>query len=965
MRRFAYTLIVLCGLFLGVSAQKRLVLVEEFTNTGCSPCASWSPVLDSCIRYRLGDCIAIKYHSGYPNKADEFYTYDPEPQQTRLDFYGVSGVPSTFINGQELPERSFAYLDAAISYCQQQPALFDLALTKQLDGQRLSVSATVAKIHDADSVNYLQPAEDLSAYRLFLAVIEEHIGASTPWPNGERELSYTLRKMLTPGTGIALNTTMEQIGAEWDIDVFGNLDQLGVVAFVQDMESHDVVATAYSGPNAEGENRVALVNLFGTPDLICQPEYHGQVVLRNDGANTITRATLNVKVNGSVEKYRWTGNLHYLDRDTMTFEGFTNFQLVSEGRNQAEVWLSDINGTGVTSNSLTTQFDNSVQATYGVRLKLYTDKKPEETSWTLFDGAGNVVRQGGPYTEARKFITVDFDLRRDDCYQLEFLDAGGDGIKGSAGNGYYQLFQMNEDGKQGPRLTQGDYAGAVWLVNFRLVGAPAPKRQRLVLFEEFTNTSCDPCAEFSPSLDRVIFERMGEIVPITYHWNFPSNRDPFYLTNPDDVLARADFYGISGVPALFVDGEHAGAWGYESYLGDYIDYGLSQEPLIDLAVTAELSADDLLTVKAQVSNLKYAATNELRLFSAVVEERVEWAEAADNGERSWNYVMRKLLPSAEGQLLDASQVTPAAFEYSWPVSGFYRDTELGIVTFVQDMGTKKILEAAYTPRPTGSPRAAKLVQVLNTPDRICSPLFSADLMVRNTGSETLTSATVCVSVNGQVQRTPWTGTLEPLALTTIRTPDFTDFQLTDDKTNAVELWLADLNGDAQDESIHYPLTVSNAYKATNAVRLTIMTDQKPEETTWTLLNAAGDVVCQGGPYAEPRKRVVIDLPLNADDCYLLEFEDGGGDGITGSNGRGYYMLHEVASDGKTRLLVQDTYTDALHDVYFSLQNAATTAIPQMVMPSQQPDRSYDLQGRPASRSSHIIIYKDRKVITNK
>ena len=52
--------------------QKRLVLIEEFTNTGCGPCASWSPLLDSCINYRLGDCIAIKYHSGYPYNADEF-----------------------------------------------------------------------------------------------------------------------------------------------------------------------------------------------------------------------------------------------------------------------------------------------------------------------------------------------------------------------------------------------------------------------------------------------------------------------------------------------------------------------------------------------------------------------------------------------------------------------------------------------------------------------------------------------------------------------------------------------------------------------------------------------------------------------------------------------------------------------------------------------------------------------------
>ena len=36
-------------LAVAASAQNRIVLVEEFTNTGCGPCASWSPELDAVI----------------------------------------------------------------------------------------------------------------------------------------------------------------------------------------------------------------------------------------------------------------------------------------------------------------------------------------------------------------------------------------------------------------------------------------------------------------------------------------------------------------------------------------------------------------------------------------------------------------------------------------------------------------------------------------------------------------------------------------------------------------------------------------------------------------------------------------------------------------------------------------------------------------------------------------------------
>ena len=99
-------LLLLLFVALHLSAQQHLVLIEEFTNTGCNPCASWSPELDQVIEDRLGECIAIKYHSGYPDSSDEYYNYDKPTQQTRLDYYGVTGVPTTFVNGVEIGERT-------------------------------------------------------------------------------------------------------------------------------------------------------------------------------------------------------------------------------------------------------------------------------------------------------------------------------------------------------------------------------------------------------------------------------------------------------------------------------------------------------------------------------------------------------------------------------------------------------------------------------------------------------------------------------------------------------------------------------------------------------------------------------------------------------------------------------------------------------------------------------------------
>ena len=956
-KRFSIIAFLMLLTMTAVQAQrKHLVLIEEFTNTGCGPCATWSPQLDSCIRYRLGDCVAVKYHSGFPNKQDPFYLYDAEALKSRLDFYNVTGVPTTIVDGADLGDRSFTFLDKAITYSQMKADAHDLSVVKTLDGKHLSVSVSLKALNDVP---------DASRLRLFVCATEEHIEPDAAYPNGETELNYTVRKMLTPPAGHQPAATLVagetySYDAEWDVDFFDDLNGLGVVVFLQDIVSHEVLCTAFSGREPEKQDFMALQNLFGTPDLICTPNYYGKVIIRNNGANTITKATLNVEVNGTVKQYPWTGSLGYLERDTMVFDGFNTFQLVDAGRNDVKVWMSDVNGTSAQSNSLTTTFGNSVQATYGVQMKLYTDKKPEEITWKLYNSAGDVVREGGPYQEARKFITVPFELTADDCYLLEFLDAGGNGIKGVNGNGYYQLFQVDEQGRT-KVITQGDYDGAVYDVYFRLNGAPAPEAKRLVLFEEFTNTSCAPCAEFSPALDKTINSRMGDMVAITYHYNFPSPQDPFYLACSADVMARASFYGVSGVPALRVDGELQHAWGYEDYLDLYIDGAMGKTPTMNIEAEAKLH-DNELTVDVSLQPLGVADGSNLRLFVAAVEERVEWDEPAANGERSWNYVLRKLLTGGNGQQLDAdlTKVTPYNYEFKWTVENYYDPTELGIVTFVQDISTGEVLNALYTPRPTGSSSAAKILSVKNTPDHICSPLFTADLVVRNTGRQTLTSANLNVSINGEVQTTPWSGHLDYLGIATLRTPAFTDFQLSTGGTNDVELWLSDLNGTTE-ETVHRKFTMSNAVRARNAVRLTIMTDQRPEETTWTLLNSAGDVVAQGGPYTEPRKKVIADLPLDVDDCYLIEFEDAGGDGISGDAGKGYYTLHEVNADGKTNLLLQQTYSEALHDVYFSLENAAPSAIGGVT--TDEADRNgrvYDLQGRQVTPATKGIIISPTK-----
>jgi len=474
--------------------------------------------------------------------------------------------------------------------------------------------------------------------------------------------------------------------------------------------------------------------------------------------------------------------------------------------------------------------------------------------------------------------------------------------------------------------------------------ADGTQDKRLVLLEEFTNTGCSPCAKFAPYLDAALRERIADVVAVKYHFNFPSANDPYYLNEPADIQARASYYGVTGVPTVIYNGEEK--TNNANAINTYIDEAMTAERVINLDVKASLT-DHKLSVSTTVKPLTTVSSSDLRVFVAVVEEWKVFDKAFSNGEKEFYYVMQKLLPDGNGYALGSKLTTdkPIRFDTQWGVIHFYDESQLGLVVFVQDMDTKKVLETVYVPYPTGSDDAAKVLDVMDTPNYICTPNFTSNVAIRCTGKNGLRSAIINVGINGSVQQTLWSGNLGYLDCDTVATPDFTNFSFDADTTvNDVEVWLSDINGTAE-QSPKWKVKMHNSAQAKNAVRLSVMTDRKPEETTWKLFNSAGDVVDEGGPYEEARKKYQHTFSLSRDDCYTLEFYDSGGDGINTAGGVGFYKLDQLTQDGNTKMLVQDTYDGSVHDAHFNLKEAVLTPIADISAAKNAAVTVYDVSGR--------------------
>ncbi len=80
--------------------------------------------------------------------------------------------------------------------------------------------------------------------------------------------------------------------------------------------------------------------------------------------------------------------------------------------------------------------------------------------------------------------------------------------------------------------------------------------QRVVLFEDFTNSGCGPCWNVETQINAFISANIGSgnLCVVRPHVNWPAGNDPIYLANPVEQNVRKAQYGVSSVPYFKMDG---------------------------------------------------------------------------------------------------------------------------------------------------------------------------------------------------------------------------------------------------------------------------------------------------------------------------------------------------------------------------------------------------------------------------
>lgn len=409
-------------------------------------------------------------------------------------------------------------------------------------------------------------------------------------------------------------------------------------------------------------------------------------------------------------------------------------------------------------------------------------------------------------------------------------------------------------------------------------------QQRLTLVEHFTSASCYYCGVYNPALQELLDENTDQVVAIKYQSNF--GYDPMYQHNPTESNARNSYYSVSGYPSTVFEGTQFNGHPASFNLGHIVDRSDDFSPF-NINLIYDI-ADDETSVSAtlKINALQDIDEGDIRAHIVVLEDHIHFNSApGSNGETDFYNVMKKMLPNANGTVVDLPVAAgdEIVINESWDFANVYDVSEIRVIAFIQNNTTGEVLQAARGVVESQYTTDATLSYISTPAYSYCGETIEPQIGVRNTGNNTVTAFDIEYAINGGTAETySWTGELGYNDITHITLPAAT---FEPEYENSISATVS-LSGDENTDNNTYEKTFYQAEIIETSEIIFQIYPDNAYDYSWEIVDNAGTVVASGdGPYqAGTLSEEVIELENG---CYEFIFYDMSTDGFTGV---GYYLL---------------------------------------------------------------------------
>jgi hypothetical protein len=217
--------------------------------------------------------------------------------------------------------------------------------------------------------------------------------------------------------------------------------------------------------------------------------------------------------------------------------------------------------------------------------------------------------------------------------------------------------------------------------------------ENLPFFEEFTSSTCAPCASFNSSVfTPFLNNNAGQFAIIKYQMNWPAPGDPYYTAEGG---VRRTYYGVSGVPSLFTGGKSTST--SQVAVNAAFNSEKAKPAFFTINATSYIQGT---TVNANIEVLPYISASNMKLHAAVI-EKVTTGNVGNNGETSFKFVMMKMLPNASGTTVSFTDGVPYNISFTQDLTGTKVEQfdDLMLVVFLQNDATKEVFQSSMINSP--------------------------------------------------------------------------------------------------------------------------------------------------------------------------------------------------------------------------------------------------------------------------
>lgn len=438
----------------GTDPENKNVVLEEFTGIYCGYCPQGHAIAQGIQNANPDDVVLINVHAGsFANPSGN----DPDyrtPWGAAIDAQAdVAGYPAGTVNRHYWPgwsqgggtAMSRGNWTAASNQILAQPSYLNVGLEATIVTSTRQLVVEVEVYYTDDSPE--------STNKLNVAILQNNIYG--PQSGGGAGNNYKhmhmLRHLMTGQWGVEIPQTTEgtlysntfayELPMDYnDIDVI--LEDLEIVAFVTET-TQELISGNSAGEITfvESNDYDAAITSVIAPQTYCSEEVSPKVNLKNYGEIDLTSLEFEYSINGGDPMtYSWTGNLAQLETEVIELPAYT-FTPTDDNTMNVECSMPNGQADELPQNDYFNGFGEGSQnfpenINFGVKI----DENPEDVTWNIKNSDGDIVAEGGPYTNTG-FQISPITLDEVGCYVLTLMDASGQGLSG----GFYLITDGSND----------------------------------------------------------------------------------------------------------------------------------------------------------------------------------------------------------------------------------------------------------------------------------------------------------------------------------------------------------------------------------------------------------------------------------------------------------------------------------------------------------------------------------------